>query len=80
MSFGVSRGLHHRQYVGLRFVRQLHRAGVQPVRQIGVRVLKGGRARLSAHAHLELAAFSGRLVGNQNSYSQTIVIDVSDAG
>ena len=33
-----------------------------------VRVLKGGDARLSAHAHLELAALAGRLVGNQNSY------------
>ena len=41
-----------------------------------VRVLKGGRARLSAHAHLQLAAFAGRLVGNQNSY-QSEALDIS---
>jgi len=38
-----------------------------------LRVLKGGRARLSAHAHLQLAAFAGRLVGNQNSYQQHLL-------
>jgi len=43
-----------------------------------VRVLKGGRARLSAHAHLQLAAFAGRLVGNQNSYQQEVIFPTED--